>query len=127
MAKAVPFKGCVNPELYLLTCARNRALEYLRKPSVRLSEDALYDFPLQWEVSPEQLLISTEMVGHINKAIGQLAPKCKLIFLLVKESNLKYKEVAGLLHISIKTVEAQMSIALNKISLAVPMHIASWR
>jgi RNA polymerase sigma-70 factor (ECF subfamily) len=61
------------------------------------------------------------MVRHINKVIDQLSPKCKLIFLLVKESNLKYREVADLLHISIKTVEAQMSIALKKISLAVPM------
>ena len=43
------------------------------------------------------------------------------IFLLVKESNLKYKEVAELLNISVKTVEAQMSIALKKISLSVPL------
>jgi RNA polymerase sigma-70 factor (ECF subfamily) len=116
-------KEVVNPELYLLKCARNRSLEFLRsqKISLRLSEDELHDFPLQWETSPEQMLISSEMVRYINKVIDQLSPKCKLIFLLVKESNLKYREVADLLNISIKTVEAQMSIALKKISMAVPM------
>jgi RNA polymerase sigma-70 factor (ECF subfamily) len=116
-------KDVVSPELYLLKCARNRALEFLRgqKMDIILSEDDLHDFPLQWEVSPEQLLISSEMVRQINKVIDQLSPKCKLVFLLVKESNLKYREVADLLHISIKTVEAQMAIALKKISQAVPM------
>jgi RNA polymerase sigma-70 factor (ECF subfamily) len=121
--KRTLLKDVASPELYLLKCARNRALEYLRgqKMDIRLSEDELHDFPLQLEVNPEQLLISSEMVRHINKVIDQLSPKCKLIFLLVKESNLKYREVADLLHISIKTVEAQMSIALKKISQAVPM------
>lgn len=117
-------KEVTNPELYLLKCVRNRSLEFLRsqRPAASLSADILYDFPVQWEVSPEQLLISSEMVRYINKVIDQLAPRCKMIFLLVKESNLKYKEVAELLNISIKTVEAQMSIALKKISMAVPVH-----
>lgn len=117
-------KNVANPELYLLKCARNRSLEFLRaqRSSVRVTEDdELHDFPVQWELSPEQLLISSEMVRYINKVIDQLAPRCKLIFLLVKESNLKYKEVAELLNISVKTVEAQMSIALKKISLSVPL------
>lgn len=111
-----------NPEYYLLKCARNRALEFLRsqKPAFELLEDDLQDFSIAWEISPEQILISSEMVRYINKSIEELAPKCKLIFLLVKESNLKYREVAELLHLSVKTVEAQMSIALKKISLSVP-------
>jgi RNA polymerase sigma-70 factor (ECF subfamily) len=115
-------RGIANPELYLLKCSRNRALEFLRsrRLEVEVLEEGLHDFPLEWETSPEQILISSEMVRHINKVIDQLAPKCKLIFLLVKESNLKYREVAELLHISVKTVEAQMSIALRKISLSVP-------
>jgi RNA polymerase sigma-70 factor (ECF subfamily) len=114
-----------NPELYLLKCARNRALEFLRsrKPSFEMLEDDLQDFLVAWDISPEQILISSEMVHCINKSIDGLAPKCKLIFLLVKESNLKYREVAELLNISIKTVEAQMSIALKKISLSVPFSL----
>jgi RNA polymerase sigma-70 factor (family 1) len=116
-------KNVVNPELYLLKCVRNKALEFLRSKrlKVEILEDDLHDFSVEWETSPEQILISSEMVRHINKAIGQLAPKCKLIFLLVKEGNLKYREVAELLQISVKTVESQMSIALKKISLAVPL------
>ena len=72
------------------------------------------------EISPEQIFISSEMLRQINAAIDSLPPKCKLIFLLVKEGNLKYREVAELLNLSVKTVEAQMSIALKKISHSVP-------
>jgi RNA polymerase sigma-70 factor (family 1) len=109
-----------NPELYLLKCARNKALGHLRKPRHETLEENLYDFCIEWEISPEQILISSEMVRHINAAIDSLPPKCKLIFLLVKEGDLKYREVAELLNLSVKTVETQMSIALKKIGNSVP-------
>jgi RNA polymerase sigma-70 factor (family 1) len=109
-----------NPELYLLKCARNKAFGYLRKPRHETSEDNLHDFCIEWEISPEQILISSEMVRHINAAIDSLPPKCKLIFLFVKEGNLKYREVAELLNLSVKTVETQMRIALKKIGNSVP-------
>lgn len=114
-----------NPELYLLKCARNRALEFLRSrtPAFEILEDDLHDFLIAWDTSPEQILISSEMVRCINKSINELAPRCKLIFLLVKEGNLKYREVAEILNISVKTVEAQMSIALKKIGLSVPFSL----
>lgn len=112
-----------NPELYLLKCARNKALGHLRKPRHETSEESLYDFCIAWEISPEQILISSEMVRCINKSIDGLAPRCKLIFLLVKEGNLKYREVAELLNISVKTVEAQMGIALKKIGFSVPFSL----
>lgn len=66
--------------------------------------------------NPEQLMITAEMQTHIRSAIMALPPKCKLIFKLIREDGLKYKEVAELLHLSLKTIENQMTIALKKIS-----------
>ena len=48
-----------------------------------------------------------------------IPPRCQLIFKLVKEDGLKYREVAELLHLSTKTVENQMTIALKKIGQSV--------
>ena len=48
-------------------------------------------------------------------AVNDLPPKCRAIFKLTKEEGLKYAEVAQLLNISVKTVEAQMAIALRRI------------
>jgi predicted DNA-binding protein (UPF0251 family) len=58
------------------------------------------------------------IVKRVIAAIDQLPPKCKLIFKLIKEDGLKYKEVARLLDLSVKTVETQLSIAVRKIAQA---------
>ncbi len=108
----------VKPEIYLFVCARNQALKHLRAqgilPVKQLEE--LQDFPSGPEKSPMNILLTGEMVHRINKAVELLPPKCKTIFLLVKEEHLKYREVARILNVSEKTVENQMSIALKKLS-----------
>lgn len=68
-------------------------------------------------------MITAEMVTKIHKAIQSLPPKCKMIFKLIKEEGLKYKEVAALLNLSVKTVENQMTLALKKISVAIGFNI----
>ncbi|WP_233268680.1 RNA polymerase sigma-70 factor [Cellulophaga sp. L1A9] len=54
-------------------------------------------------------------ITSIKKAIEKLPNKCKEVFIMIKIEGLKYKEVADNLKISIKTVEAHMSLALRKI------------
>ena len=61
-------------------------------------------------------LISQENLLKVSDAINQLPPKCRLIFRLIKDEGMKYSDVAGILDISVKTVEAQMTIALKQLS-----------
>ncbi|MBL0358363.1 MAG: hypothetical protein IPP72_16505 [Chitinophagaceae bacterium] len=44
-------------------------------------------------------------------------------FKLVKEDGLKYKEVAELLQLSVKTIEAQMAIALRRVGSCMQLEI----
>jgi RNA polymerase sigma-70 factor (ECF subfamily) len=69
--------------------------------------------------TPEEQVISKEMIRKIEGAINVLPARCRLIFKMVKEDGFKYKEVAALLGISINTVEVQMSIALKKVAASV--------
>lgn len=105
-----------NLKWYLYAATRNIAFNYLRKyahkKTLHLDEAHL----LEYEINPEAQLISNEMMRHINTAISELPPQCRLIFKLVKEDGLKYREVAVLLNISIKTVENQVGIALKKLT-----------
>jgi RNA polymerase sigma-70 factor (ECF subfamily) len=105
-----------NLKWYLYAATRNIALNYLRKyahkKTLQLDEAHLPEY----EINPEAQLISNEMMRHINMAISELPPQCRLIFKLVKEDGLKYREVAVLLNVSIKTVENQVGIALKKLS-----------
>lgn len=74
---------------------------------------------------PEQLMITSEMHKRIQIAIETLPPKCQLIFKLIREDGLKYKEVAELLNLSLKTVENQMTIALKKISESIRFDLSN--
>lgn len=114
-----------NLKFYLFTSTRNTAINYLKKQKGAKSiaaEDYWVELNSVY-FDPEKLMITAEMMQKIQKAIQSLPPKCKLIFKLVKEEGLKYKEIAALLDLSIKTVENQMTLALKKISTEIGFSI----
>lgn len=114
-----------NLKFYLFTSTRNTALNYLKKqkgPQNLLPDDYWVELNSVF-FDPEQLMITAEMIRKIQEAVQSLPPRCKLIFKLVKEEELKYKEVAELLNLSVKTVENQMTIALKKIGSAIGFDI----
>ena len=118
-----------NFSFYLYVMTRNSSRSYLRKYGqkrlINLDELAM---PLyQIDATPEDLMITGEALQAINRAINELPPKCRMVFKLVKEDGLKYKEVAELLHLSVKTVENQLGIALKKIQFAIELHQARSR
>lgn len=108
---------------YLLTMVRNHSLNHLRKHRYR-NEIDLDSVNMEWlslHTTPESMMVSSEMLHRINASINDLPPRCKLIFFLVKEKGLKYKEVASLLNVSLKNVENQMGIAFRRLNLAVEL------
>lgn len=114
-----------NLKVYLYVSTRNAALNYLSLQK-RNSTNPLDEFHAEFTsiyFDPEQLLITADMLALIKKAIDQLPPKCKIIFKLVKEDGLKYKEVAEILNLSVKTVENQVAIALQKIGTTVSFDV----
>ena len=60
-------------------------------------------------------IIAQEIQDKIEQSISILPPQCQHIFKLNRFENLKYKEIAEKLNISVKTVETQMYRALKKI------------
>lgn len=110
-----------NLKVYLYVAARNTAFNYLDKQK-RSPTNSIDDVDAEFisiYFDPEQLLVTADMLALIQRAIENLPPKCKLIFKLVKEDGLKYREVAEILSLSVKTVENQLAIALEKIGSSV--------
>jgi len=107
-----------NLEAYLYMATKNLSLNYLRDNHflhvVDISEQV--GEYIRLEVTPGSMLETAETVRQLQAAIDELPPRCKLIFKLIKEDGLKYKDVAALLNISAKTVEAQLAIAMRKIA-----------
>jgi RNA polymerase sigma-70 factor (ECF subfamily) len=107
-----------NLKVYLYTGVKNTALNYLSKKANQLITEP-FDFmhmDYKESVTPEQELINGQILHQINQAIDSLPPRCKMIFKLVRQDGLKYKEVATILNISENTVDAQMVIAVKRVS-----------
>lgn len=106
-----------NPRLYFFAGVKNTALnkQAQKRRQHMPPADAWHTRLTSVFFNPEELLLSAEVVKGIMQAINDLPPRCRIIFKLVKEDGLKYAEVASLLDLSVKTVEAQMAIALRRI------------
>jgi RNA polymerase sigma-70 factor (ECF subfamily) len=114
-----------NPDAWIYKIAKYKALNYLRDNKLDFVE--LDQIPLQLfactETSPEDELISKESIERINQAIEQLPSRTKLAFKLVREDGMKYKDAAEHLGISVKTLEARLTVAMKTITrvLSLPM------
>ena len=71
---------------------------------------------------PDKELELKELDAVIQRALQSLPDKCRGIFILKKFGELNNKEIAEKLNISVKTVEAQMTIAFKKLSAFVSEH-----
>ena len=100
---------------YLFKIAQNLSLNRLRKKKVESKYVEIYKLVYidHCEFSSYESLIGRELENNIFTAINTIPPKCKRVFELSRIEGLKYCEIAKALNISIKTVEAQMSKALN--------------
>jgi len=107
-----------NFKAYLFKATRNTALNYVEQER-RLKTERLEDLNVDLiveQLSPEISLITKELSVAIETAINDLPPRCKLIYNLAKVEKMKYKEIAELLHVSVKTIDNQVAIAIKKIA-----------
>lgn len=107
-----------NIDSYFYVSARNlsirRATRNKINPVLRIEG---IDLPFATnQVNPEQVLLNKEMIKHIEAAIEALPPRCRVIYQLARQEGLKYKQIAAILDISVKTIDAQMAIAVKRIT-----------
>jgi len=110
-----------NLTVYLYVAVKNKSLNALSqkaKELVAASFDYLDTTVDEFAADPYDLMITAEMMGRMHQAIESLPPRCKMIFKLIREDGLRYKEVGDILNISVNTIDAQMAIAVKKICTA---------
>ena len=110
-----------NLKTYLYISTKNISLKYLLKhhKQVAIAIDSLSIEIESKDIHPDQMMITADMVNKISLAVNQLPPRCKLVYKFIKEDGLRYKEVASILDISVKTIDNHLAIALKKIGAAI--------
>lgn len=133
----VIFKILKNPALleqsndidnYLFFSVKNQAITSLKKIKLTHSHqsiDEVKDYLIPEKSTPEEIFINSELHEVVLKKMEEMPPKRRTIYMLIKEDGLKYKEVAKLLDISVKTVEAHMYEAMKPIRKAVQDYLDS--
>lgn len=104
-------------KVYLFRAVKNRAINHLtRSPRFQgfacwEKEQGFYDDA----PDPHERLQKQEMHRCLRHAIKSLPPRCGMVYHLVKEEGLSYREVAGIMSISENTVDRQLNNALHKL------------
>lgn len=110
-----------NLKLYLFVSVKNSAITRLKqenKYSKFSIEDLQVEFISEYG-NPGQSAELHQLENVIAKAVKDLPPSCQLIYKLAKEDRLKYKEIAQILDLSVKTIDNQLAIALKRIAQAI--------
>ena len=98
---------------YFFRSVRNHCLNQIQHEKIKKKYAGMVLESAHQEINPENFYIEVDLIQRIERSIDSLPPKRQEIFRLSREQGLKYKEIAENLKISVKTVEAQMGLALK--------------
>jgi len=99
---------------YLYRAVHNESLNYIKHQKVRSNHQLNVAYSMKNEVEhPAKKIMAGELEKKIHLALNELPEQCRTIFQMSRFDELKYREIADKLGISVKTVESQMSKALR--------------
>lgn len=103
---------------YLYKCVYNDSMNYLKHQKVKTKyhDFAAYTMNNEYEPASSRVELS-ELEIKLQEALNELPEACRTIFQMSRFEELKYREIAEQLDLSIKTVENQMGKALKILRL----------
>ncbi|WP_316845767.1 RNA polymerase sigma-70 factor [Pedobacter psychrodurus] len=103
---------------YLYKCVYNDSLNYLKQEKTKSKYQDFTVHTMNTEHEPASLKVElSELQQHLKEALNHLPEQCRTIFQMSRFEELKYREIAEHLGLSIKTVENQMGKALRILRL----------
>lgn len=105
---------------YLYTIARNTAFNFLKHKSVQQSYTD--NFTLSDDVAtPEEVLFAREISLLVEMTVNEMPVQRRRIYMLSREKGISNSDIAEKLGISKKTVENQLTLALQKLRRVVSL------
>jgi len=100
-------------QAYLFRATRNRALNVLRHARVAQRAEPLMRAESPAPARADDAVAEAEIQRALAAAVAALPDRCRETFELSRVHGLSYAEIARVMDISVKTVEAQMGKALR--------------
>lgn len=102
----------INPKSYLYTMVRNSCFNHNTTTNLTTTLEGNHINAIDETENLEELSM---IEARLWTAIDSLPSKCRTIFLMSKRDQMSYQEIAEELHLSIKTVEVQISKAYKRL------------
>jgi len=100
---------------YLYQGVRNACLNFIAAKKVSDKRFSQYEPPVFSNDNALEHMMAAEQEERLLRAIDALPEKCRQIFSMSRLQHLSHQDIAGKLQISVKTVEAQITIALKRL------------
>lgn len=99
---------------YLYRAVHNESLNFLKHQKVKDSHRLHVAYRMKNKAEqPQGRVVKKELEEKFREALNELPEQCRTVFQLSRFEDMKYKEIADKLDISIKTVENHMGKALK--------------
>jgi RNA polymerase sigma-70 factor (ECF subfamily) len=99
---------------YLYRAVHNESLNFLKHQNVKASHRLHVAYSMKNKAEqPQNKLAGKELEEKFREALNELPEQCRTVFQLSRFEDMKYKEIADKLDISVKTVENHMGKALK--------------
>lgn len=106
-------------DLYLFKCVRNAALAHINeKKSIIIQNTDEEHFDQMGYCHADAEINAKEISHRIESVVRRLPPQSQLVFRLIKDEGLSYKEVQSVMGISNNTIKTHIRIALKRIRMA---------
>lgn len=100
---------------YLFRASRNKYINHLRDEKCHKTIQTEVHSKREVVAYPNDDTLDLKQLEEIiTSSINNLAPRCREVYILHRNEDLSYKEIALQMNLSVKTVENQMTIALKK-------------
>ncbi len=115
---------------YLYKSVKNQSTTYLKRLKRKRSLDLdIDDFRMEEFIldsrTPEDEYLSKELRAKVQKSIQSLPKQRRVVYQLITEDKLKYKEAAELLGLSVKTVDNHLTLAIKQIRKRIDSYLDS--
>ncbi|MHC4327507.1 MAG: RNA polymerase sigma factor [Planctomycetota bacterium] len=118
----VDFAGNVNGSMihsnlksFLISCVANRARDQLRSKARQSTCQPEQLRPASISTSPEKQLIDAEESDRVFEALAELPYQQREVFVLRIQGQMRFREIAGLLGLSINSVQSRYRYAIEKL------------
>lgn len=115
--RGMVFENELEATKYLARSTRYQILNHFRnKKDLEEINDTNYSNHTEMSrYNPESILLNKELALQLEVMIDKLEEPSKSIFMLSREQNLTYKQIADEMGIAVKTVEKHISRALKEL------------